>query len=223
MLTNLPSELFDLVTTPLGVCDRLSLKSTCSEFNATIGIDDFLAYTPFTFTVKNNPNTHQFFCYNTHEILEVLFREIERCTQNFDIIFTGIVKSFHSSRFGAYITFIISADNKCRFHIMPDVDDFQSVISFKMFEVSLDEDNCIKTSVYGDLQKIPALYLFMGIKFIQRFTNVDISSFDDIKMNDMAFDMSNVPFLQKVTFNNHYSGLMLSNLLSSSVGLTKLS
>lgn len=220
MLTTLPSELFDLVTTHLGVCDRLSLKSTCSEFNGTISIDNFLAYTPFTFTVKNNPNAHQFFCYNTYEILEVLFREIEKARHNFDIIFTGVVKTFHSSRFGAYITFIISADNKCRFHIMPDVDEFQSVISFKMFEALLDDDNNIKSSVYGDLKMIPALYLFMGIKFLQKFTNVNLSSFDDIKMNDLAFDVSDVPFIEKVIFKNNYSGLMLSDLLSSSVALT---
>lgn len=214
MLSVIPQELVQTISQSLNVCDILSLKTTCSEFKQLLSIDKFVSKQPFTFTVKNDPNKHQFFCYSTDEILSVLWKELNAKPPGH----IGVVKNFYSARHEAYITFIINPDDTCLFHIMPTFDDFQTAIRFQMFEVT-SSDGKLKANVHGCISEIPAMLFFLGMKFMLRHTDIKLRSFDDIK-KDFDFDLSEVDFIEKAIVNNNYSGLMFSDLLSSSVFIT---
>lgn len=210
MLTTIPSELILTISEHLDPLDIIRLRATCKELQTLLTLRQYLCNSEHMTFFKSH--THVYFLYDTNDIVQYIIKDLEV----HDNVFAYSKQYRMLTEFPEYIlTFVINT-NVILFHITHE-QCLTEQFEFRMLECNIVHGHQPKMILHTKQMKIPLLLLFLGIQVLMKLRSI---SFDSYEKN---CEYSMLPsWYEKALFSNNYSGILFSDLITSSVFVTRV-
>lgn len=212
MLDSLPEELILYIAEQLDTLSLIHLQATSKCFSEIVSLESRIS--SYNHIVYFKTASHLKFLDDTNDFIDFILSDLQGKPEQFSIIRRYRMLSHFPEH---VLTFIIKDDGDHMFHITPD-EFLTESFEFLMLEACLGNEGNMIFTLHSERLDVPLFLLFLGVQVLVRMTACNTKSMRDSKKN---FDIHQVPeWFHKALFKTNYSGLLLSELFSSTASIT---